>query len=132
MARSPDPSLRAEKPTGLGGTHPIEAEMHAIDLVLGWCLRPGPQSERHIGAPIHDDAHAVGTGRLADRGSASRRSRDALRKLQKGSTREILLAYLHPVHAIRNDLGNHVLERTAGKGAVRDEAKNGPGGRRQD
>ena len=131
VAGSPDPGIGAQKPARLGGTHPIEAEMHAIDPVLGRRVHPGPKSERYIGAPIHDDAHTGGSSLAAGRSSAPRRPRDALRKLEERSSREILLTDLHPVNAMRNRLRNHLLEGTAAKRAIRHETKDGPGGCRQ-
>ena len=105
--------------------------MHAIDTALGRGIRPGRKSERDITAPIHDDAHPRGTGRIAGRRSAARRSRDTLRKFEKRFSREVLLADLHPVHATRDRLRNHLLEGTAGQRAIRHETKDGPEGRRQ-
>jgi len=125
VAGSPDPGIPAEKLTRLEGTHPIETEVDAIDPLLGRGVRPRPQGERYIAAPIDNDAHP-GARFAAGRSSVPCRPGNALRKLEEGFSGEVLLADLHPIHAARDRFGNHLLEGTADQGAIRHETKDGP------
>jgi hypothetical protein len=132
VARSPDPGVRAEELPRLSRAHPVEAQVDAIHLLLPGPRCPGTECERYVAASVHDDSNVRLLARFSpDQSPAVRGVSDTPRELEEGLPGEVLLADLHPIHALSDRFANHFRKGTAGQEPIRHETKDGSRGRRQ-